>query len=57
MDRERAIDYIEGMTGAYGSFYQWEEDAIRELYIYVCTHRDSYNELTTDDAKRVGITL
>ena len=57
MDRQAAIDYIEGMTGSYGVYHDWSDEAIYRLYHYVCMHRDDYNELNLDDARRVGITL
>lgn len=56
MDREKAIAYIEGMTGCYTAiWHEWPIEDIRKLYIFVCV--SDHKKLTIDDAKRVGIEL
>ena len=56
MDCEKAIAYIEGMTGCYTAiWHEWPAKDIEKLYIFVCV--SDHKELTIADAKRVGIEL
>jgi len=55
MNIDRAIEIIEGHIGIRGIWHQWDIDAIKTLYIYVCTAE--HGKLTIQDSKNVGIDL
>ena len=55
MNIDRAIEIIEGYIGIRGIWHQWDIDAIKTLYIYVCTAE--HGKPTIQDSKNVGIDL
>ena len=56
MNREKAIDYIEGMVGLYtAEWNKWPDEDIKKLYIFVCI--SDHGTLTLEDVERIGFTL
>lgn len=56
MNREKAIDYIEGMVGLYtAEWNKWPDEDIKKLYIFVCV--SDHEKLSIEDIERIGFTL
>ena len=53
MNRQKAIDYIEGMAGCYRAvWHEWLDKDIEALYICICT-KVYEREFTEEDAERL----
>lgn len=56
MNRQRMIDYIEGMVGCYTAmWHEWSDKDLSALYAFVCIA--DHKEVNLKDAVRAGFEL